>query len=145
MDGNKWGHELFQDDDYNEADTPRTPGRMGGGKLLISNLDYGVSDDDIKASIETQYNLPPPEATYMYFYHQLFVFSFCSFSHFQELFKEFGRLKRAEVHYDKSGRSLGTANVIYERAVDALKAVKQYNGVPLDGKCSLLVPLHIPV
>ncbi|XP_039807100.1 THO complex subunit 4B-like isoform X3 [Panicum virgatum] len=68
-------------------------------KLYISNLDYGVSNDDIK-----------------------------------ELFSDVGDIQRYSINYDRSGRSKGTAEVVFSRRSDAVAAVKRYNNVQLDGK-----------
>ncbi|KAL9232866.1 hypothetical protein vseg_007929 [Gypsophila vaccaria] len=52
----------------------------------------------------------------------------------QKLFPEVGDLKCFSVHYDRSGRSKGTAGIVFSRRNDALATVKRYNNVELDGK-----------
>lgn len=52
----------------------------------------------------------------------------------RELYGEFGVARRMVLNYDKAGRSLGTAEIVYEKRSDALKAMQTYNGIPLDGK-----------
>ncbi|XP_047334492.1 THO complex subunit 4A-like [Impatiens glandulifera] len=50
------------------------------------------------------------------------------------LFSEVGQLKDHSIHYDKSGKSKGTAEVIYFSQSDALAAIRKYNNIQLDGK-----------
>ncbi|CAI0471781.1 unnamed protein product [Linum tenue] len=100
-----WQHDMYTEASGSGAAS--FPGGRGGRaasletgtKIYISNLDYGVSDEDIK-----------------------------------ELFSEVGDMKRYTVHYDRSGRSEGTAEIVFARREDAIAAVKRYNDVQLDGK-----------
>ncbi|CAN1160819.1 THO complex subunit 4C [Linum perenne] len=52
----------------------------------------------------------------------------------RELFAEIGELKRYAVHFDRTGRPSGSAEVVYMRRSDAFSALKKYNNVLLDGK-----------
>ncbi|KAK9279094.1 hypothetical protein L1049_012769 [Liquidambar formosana] len=101
-----WQHDMFADQAVAfPAQVGRASSIETGTKLYISNLDYGVSNEDIK-----------------------------------ELFAEVGDLKRYSIHYDRSGRSKGTAEVVFSRRTDAVAAVKRYNNVQLDGK-----PMNIEI
>uniref|UniRef100_A0A453HSZ9 RRM domain-containing protein n=1 Tax=Aegilops tauschii subsp. strangulata TaxID=200361 RepID=A0A453HSZ9_AEGTS len=52
----------------------------------------------------------------------------------QELFSEMGEIQRYSINYDKSGRSKGTAEVVFSARSSAVAALKKYNNVHLDGK-----------
>jgi hypothetical protein len=45
-----------------------------------------------------------------------------------ELFGEFRDLTKAQMHYDKDGRSLGTCELIFKNRDGATRAMKQYKG-----------------
>jgi len=91
------GKARYQPQSRHDDDSPRP------AKLLISNLDFNVSEDDIR-----------------------------------ELYSPFGETRRLVMNYDRSGRSLGTAEIVYKNRADAMKAMQKYNGVPLDGKAMRL-------
>ncbi len=132
----RWEHDRFnggrrglRSSSGGFASAAASPPGSGVSKLLISNLDYGVSDSDIKVlPIVTCPIVQSANYSLLVVDIDLFCVSF------QELFLEFGSLRRAAVHYDKSGRSLGSADVVFDRRVDATRAMKQYNNVPLDGR-----------
>jgi len=95
----RWKHDLYENNTNQNRGLQRNTGVNSTTKLLISNLDFGVTTNDI-----------------------------------EELFEDVGAVRVARVHYDESGRSLGTAEVVFERRADAVTAQQKYNTLNLDGR-----------
>ena len=57
-----------------------------------------------------------------------------SFADIYELFSKIGKLQGAAVHFSRSGKPLGTAEVIFESRRYATEAMKQCNGFALKGR-----------
>ena len=51
----------------------------------------------------------------------------------QSLFSSHGPLKTCRIHWDKLGRSKGTAVVEYENVENAAKAIEMFDGAAIDG------------
>lgn len=52
----------------------------------------------------------------------------------KELFGEFGKLNKVAMHYDKNGKPQGTCDIHFAQKTDAVRALRKYNKVPLDGR-----------
>ena len=46
----------------------------------------------------------------------------------QELFQEFGKLGKINMHFNENGKSQGSCDVTFARRQDGLRAVKKYDG-----------------
>jgi len=58
----------------------------------------------------------------------------------KEVFENFGySIRKVVIHYDKSGRSDGTADIFFNNRTEAAKAVSAYNGISIEGKPITLV------
>ncbi|XP_070073491.1 THO complex subunit 4-B [Drosophila takahashii] len=51
-----------------------------------------------------------------------------------ELFNEDGLILKGTVHYDRHGKSLGTAELALRNHNDAMKVIEKFHGVRLDGR-----------
>jgi len=56
----------------------------------------------------------------------------------QELFCSVGKVHSVRVQYDKTGRSSGTADVIFKKHADALRAIREYDGRKIDDQAMSL-------
>ena len=52
----------------------------------------------------------------------------------RELYSDVGRIERLAVNYDKYGKSRGTAEIIFTRYEDAVRATEKFNRIPLFGR-----------
>ncbi|GFZ11013.1 RNA-binding (RRM/RBD/RNP motifs) family protein [Actinidia rufa] len=103
-----WKHDMFAEDVVAPAPAYPAPGAR------VAAIETGTKAEDL-------------DIVKLYFAVNRFV-------SVQELFSEVGDLKRYSIHFDRSGRSKGTAEIVFSRRRDAEAAVKRYNDVELDGK-----------
>eukprot|EP01116_Phalansterium_solitarium_P010929 TRINITY_DN2652_c0_g1_i1.p1 TRINITY_DN2652_c0_g1~~TRINITY_DN2652_c0_g1_i1.p1 ORF type:complete len:296 (-),score=24.46 TRINITY_DN2652_c0_g1_i1:155-991(-) len=109
-----WEHDRFEDEE--EEEFVEAPRRTGVSAALRDRLGAGAG-----AAVSAKVQVSNLE-------HSV------TDEDLEELFSTVGQLQKVVLKYDRSGRSNGIAEVYFVRKADALKAVKEYNGVSIDGK-----------
>jgi len=110
-----WEHDRFEDEEE-EEEMEETPRRTGVSAALRNRLGSGAGA------------ATPAKVQVSNLEHSV------TQDDLEELFATVGELQKVVLKYDRSGRSNGIADVFFARKADAMKAVKEYNGVSIDGK-----------
>ncbi|KAF9435881.1 hypothetical protein BGZ76_005322 [Entomortierella beljakovae] len=163
----RWTHDKFDESGQRNSgggggarnnDNQRPQNNSGNAKIIVENLHYAVTLEDIKELFDTHagpVKVSLPDQNQNEFSKDRITIA----CHFVERgtiivdkdqlistgMEEIRVVMFAEVKYDPSGRSTGAATILFKDPADAAKAIKKLNGVTLDEQAMKITYAPLPV